>query len=67
MSESYEETVEVIAATGSALLCDFAEGQKWVPKSLIDEDEGDINKSSTTGDTGVISIPEWFATKEGIV
>jgi len=63
---SYEAKIEVVAATEQALLCDFDGEEHWIPKSLLGDD-ADIDKSSSVGDTGEISIPEWFAIQEGII
>ena len=44
---------EIIKKTDEAILFDFGEVQKWIPKSLIEE-----------YDKECVIIPLWFAEKE---
>ena len=45
--------------TAKAKLYDFGGSKKWVPKSVIEEDDGD--------DGGTALIHEWWAEKNGLI
>lgn len=61
------EDCVVIATTEKAILVVSDEiDETWVPKSLIDRDISDIDKSSTEGDRGDLVVPVWFAKENDI-
>lgn len=45
--------------TAAAKLYDFGDGKIWVPKSVIEDDDGE--------DGGTAHVHEWFAEKEGLI
>lgn len=58
----YEELDEVkaIGETDMAILCLIGADEYWIPKSVIGED----SEVQGEGDTGILSVKEWFARKE---
>ena len=58
-----EFEAEVFKETEKALLCNVEGEEIWIPKSII----GEISEIETEGDIGVVSIPEWFAKKSGLI
>ena len=70
MSKHYQEqeqveiSVEYRHQTKKAILVSDGDDEVWIPKSLISDWSDDDPEQ---GDVIVISIPEWFATKEGLV
>jgi hypothetical protein len=46
-----------------AVLVDDGGSDHWIPRSLIEEDLEDAE----TGDIVVITVPAWFAEREGLV
>jgi len=59
--------VELVATTPKAILVDIGLEDKnfWVPRSIIEVD-GDID-DLVRGDSFDLTLPEWFATKEGML
>lgn len=56
-----ELTVNIIAATDLAVLCEVEDAEVWIPRSLIED--GD----TLVVDMGVdIEVQQWFAEREGI-
>lgn len=63
---SYTFKVRVVASTAKAVLFDFEDdGEKWVPLSVIDYENGDLEDFSK-GDEGTVAIAEWWCEKEGL-
>jgi hypothetical protein len=56
----YFDDVEAIKETDLALLCVVDGEEIWIPKSVIDND----SEVQEEGDSGVLSVKEWFARKE---
>jgi hypothetical protein len=51
--------------SGRAILC-LIDGQDvWIPKSLLLQSDG--NEVWEEGDSGTLSIPEWFALEKGLL
>ena len=60
----YEEfDAECIAETAMSVLVKIDGDEYWIPKSLLHPEDNEI---TTMGDTGVLCVVKWFATKEGI-
>ena len=54
----------IIRETEKAILCDVGKDKLvWIPKSTVDDDS-EIWK---VGESGEITINEWFAEKEGLI
>ena len=53
---------EIIKETDSAFLVRFGTDEQWIPKSLVDDLEEPIDKINY----GYITIPKWFAMKNGL-
>lgn len=49
----------IVHQTALAILYDFGDQEAWVPKSVVEDDDGE--------DGGVVEIQEWFAEKEGLL
>ena len=62
MNEKIEIDVEIKKITEMAILADDGYTEHWIPKSLIEEDVEDAEVDETI----TITIPEWFAEKEGL-
>lgn len=64
---NHVEFTEVVckkaSKSGEAVLCTIDGVDRWVPKSLIHDD----SEAYKPGTDGVLYLPEWFATKEGLV
>ncbi len=64
----YEIEARCLRATAKALLIAFFDDdhyrQLWVPRSVVDDDESDLDMP---GDEGSILIHEWFAKQNGLV
>jgi len=71
--ETYElDEVTLDAETDRAILVRFCDVDKedaevgedkwWIPRSLVEATD-----MEHVGDEGYVEIPEWFATKEGIL
>jgi hypothetical protein len=58
-----ELSVEIKRTTEMAVLVDDGDSDLWIPRSLIEEDLEDAE----TGDIVVITVPAWFAEREGLV
>jgi len=57
--------VQVMKGSGRAILC-LIDGQDvWIPKSLLLQSDG--NEVWEEGDSGTLSIPEWFALEKGLL
>ena len=57
--------VTILHETDGAILVESPFGSEiWIPKSLIENEEGEsfIKDSSME-----LEVPEWFATKEGLI
>ena len=46
----------VIRETGLAKLFDLGDCEAWIPKSIIDDEDDEL-----------VTVPEWWAIKEGLV
>lgn len=58
----------IIRETEMAWLLEIdGEGNVWVPKSLVPGGELIIHSRSLIGITGIVTVPEWWAIKEGLV
>lgn len=53
---------EIVTVTDAAVLLDTCSGERWVPRSLI-ENGHELNEFS---DDGSFEIAEWFVEKEGL-
>jgi hypothetical protein len=54
----------IIRETEKAILCDVGKDKPaWIPKSMIDDD----SEIREVGESGEITISEWFARKEGLI
>ena len=58
-----DETVEIAYdciehETDKAKLYDVGDAKQWIPRSVIEEDDGE--------DGGVVVVKEWWAEKEGL-
>ena len=60
--------VTLVAQTPKAILVDIGLEDKnfWIPKSLAQWEDGLIEDLGE-GESFDLEIPEWFATKEGII
>jgi hypothetical protein len=56
------EDVECLKETDKALLCVINGKERWVPKSVVDDD----SEVYGVGDEGKLVIHEWWAEKEEI-
>jgi hypothetical protein len=62
--EPYEvEDVKCVGETEAALKCLVGGHVKWVPKSVVHEDESEVTEE---GDEGILVVDTWFAQKEGM-
>lgn len=59
------ENVQIQYETDSALLCLIDEQKIWVPKSLIPEENEELE--TNTLKTFTISLPQWFAEQKNLV
>jgi hypothetical protein len=57
------DVTEVLKETDKALLVVVEEMEVWVPKSIIDDESECYSMKSGPG---VLIVPEWWATKEGL-
>jgi hypothetical protein len=65
MGKTYAEIdVTLVKITEGAFIVDTGDDEVGIPRSLIDEDESEIDE---VGDTGVLLVEEWFAVQEGLV
>lgn len=62
--EYIELSVEFVHETEKAVLVDDAGSKVWIPKSLLD---GWEDNARERGDVVEVSVPEWFAEKEGMI
>lgn len=65
MNDELEEfSVQFVIDTGKAwlLLFDDDEEKRWIPISMIDEEQSDAFEKD---EDGVVYIKKWFAEKEG--
>lgn len=58
--------VEVVAETEDAVCVDFYEEEIWIPRSQI-ADDSEVSRDALRGDSGNLSISEWFATKKDLI
>lgn len=68
-NEYSEVEVEVHFVTDAAIrvsLDGSDDGAVWIPLSQIDED-GEINKDSTKGEVGTLTVKTWVAEDRGLL
>ncbi len=68
--EPYEVDVDVIIhTTEKALKCEVGlKNPVWIARSeILEDEEGDINKDASTGESGTLFIPMWLAEDSGLV
>jgi hypothetical protein len=58
-----DDVICVGETAGGALVCLINGERRYIPKSLV-HDDSDVYED---GQTGTLVIPEWFATKEGLI
>ena len=56
-----------IHATEKAILLNTGDTEKWIPKSVIFENNDMLWETIEKGDLIEISIPEWFASKNEFI
>jgi hypothetical protein len=61
MAERVDFFAVTLRETDLAVLMDIDGEEVWVPKSILDEEWPEVDCE------GDITLPEWFATKEGLV
>ena len=70
MADKAEFNVEVIRDTSLAICVilddDDENRERWVPRSMIDEDS-EIDRDATPGDSGELVVPQFWAEDEGWV
>jgi len=59
----YIEEVLVIHETEKALLCEIEGEERWIPKSVIDDD----SEVWVYGHEGQLVVAEWWAEKYGLI
>jgi len=64
MSDNVEIFCTIEHTTDSAILIDDGDKLVWIPRSLIEEMDGDEEE---LGSAITISIPEWKALEEGLI
>jgi hypothetical protein len=66
MTKLVEIAIEYRSQTDRAVQFQTGFGEKWIPKSLIEDWDHDAELSDLV-ELETIEIPEWFAVKEGII
>jgi hypothetical protein len=64
-NEYVEISVEVVATTPNAVLVNDGDNEVWIPNSQIHDDSEIFVGSAYV--KGWLRIPEWLATKKGLV
>lgn len=58
------DDAECLHETAKAILVRIEAGKEyWVPKSVVSEEDSEVN---APGDVGTLVVQKWFAEKEGL-
>lgn len=62
------EVDAVVAATDKAIKVEMSgSGRRaWIPRSVIVNEESDIQSDAEENETGALAVKKWFADQEGL-